>query len=125
MTVSCQIDPEARLVRIAIIGDFTVAEMVATVMESAKAAEPGYNIVSDHREIGTPATRNQMEHLAMLLANLRSTFAGARWAVIVSKAASFGMMRMLAVLLESADIRLEVFHDAETAERWARDGTRS
>ena len=124
MPVSFEVDREARLIRVAIRGDFTAAEMVAAVIGSAKAAKPGYNILSDHREIGTPATRHQMEQVAMLMADMKTTFGGSRCAVIVATAASFGMMRMLSVLLEPADVTLEIFDDPVDAERWARDGTR-
>lgn len=97
--------------------------MVEIVLRSAAAVRgPGYNILSDNRDIGTPATRAQMEQLATLLTGMREKFAGARWAVVVSKPASFGMMRMLAVFLEAIPITLEIFRDTEAAERWLREG---
>lgn len=123
MPVALTVDHDSRLIRIAIHGDFTSAEMVEIVLRSAAAVRgPGYNILSDNRDIGTPATRAQMEQLATLLTGMREKFAGARWAVVVSRPASFGMMRMLAVFLEAIPITLEIFRDTEAAERWLREG---
>lgn len=123
MPVSLTIDHDTRLIRIGIVGDFATAEMVDVVLRAAAGARgPGYDIISDHREIGTPATRAQMDGLVALLATRREQFAGARWAVIVSKPASYGMMRMLAVLLETIPIELAIFQDDVSAERWLRAG---
>lgn len=95
--------------------------MLACVSSAAReAAAPGFNIVSDHREIGEPATRAQLEELVSHIATLREYFVGSRWAVIVGTAASYGMMRMLAVLAERVPLSVQVFTDPADAERWAR-----
>jgi hypothetical protein len=121
--ISYTLDREARLIRAAVRGDFTVQDMFACVSGAAReAGEPGYNVVSDHREIGEPATRGQIEELVQYLAGLRDYFGGARWAVMVSKQASFGMMRMLGVMAERVPMDVRVFFDADHAERWARRG---
>jgi hypothetical protein len=122
--ITYTLDREARLVRAAVRGDFTADDMLACVSAAAlDAGEAGYNVVSDHREIGEPATRSQVVTLVEHLATLRRYFAGARWAVIVSKPASFGMMRMLGTMAERVPMEVHVFKDAEQAERWARSGT--
>jgi hypothetical protein len=115
------LDRDAHLVHATVRGDFTVDEMLSSVTGAATAAgEAGYNVVSDHREIGEPITRVQLEQLVDHLAALRSYFAGARWAVVVSKPASFGMMRMFEVLAERVPMTVRVFVDADRAQRWAR-----
>lgn len=119
MPITYTIDREARLIRVSVRGEFSVAAMADAVLRCAsEAGEPGFNIISDHREIGTPATRPLVEHMTALMVQLRAQFAGARWAVLVSSPASYGMMRMLGVHLESVPITLEVFEDAAAAESW-------
>lgn len=98
--------------------------MLACVSEAAaQVGDSGYHVLSDHREIGEPATRDQVETLVEHIADLRQYFACARWAVIVSKPASFGMMRMLSVMAERVPMEVRVFADADRAEWWARSGT--
>ena len=124
--ISYTLDREARLIRAVVQGDFTVQDMLACVSGAARdAGEPGFNVISDHREIGEPATREQVEELVQYLSGLRDYFAGARWAVMVSKPASFGMMRMLGVMAERVPMDVRVFFDAPRAELWARSGVDS
>ena len=116
-------DHDARLVRAAVEGNFTIEDMLDCVSgAAAEAGGPGYNVLSDHREIGEPATRPQLEALVSHIAALRQYFGGARWAVIVTTPASYGMMRMLSVLAERVPMEVRVFRaaDAEAAELWAR-----
>lgn len=121
MPITYRLDREARLVRAEVRGEFTAQEMLATVAgAAAEAGQPGFNVLSDHREIGTPATREQVERLVDFLELLRAHVAGARWAVVVSKPASFGTMRMLEALAERVPLTVRVFFDLERAERWAR-----
>lgn len=102
-------------------GDFSIDDMLSCVsMAAAEAGEPGYNVISDHREIGEPATRAQLEELVSHIATLREYFVGARWAVIVGTAASYGMMRMLEVLAERVPMLVQVFSGEAEAEQWAR-----
>ena len=106
--------------RAAVQGDFTADDMLRTVSDAAReAGEPGWNVLSDHREIGEPATREQLEQLVGHLTVLRRYFQGARWAVIVARPASYGMMRMLQVLAERVPVTVRIFVDAARAERWA------
>jgi hypothetical protein len=123
MPISYRLDRPARLIRSTVEGDFTAAEMLSCVGTAVhEAGEPGFNIVSDHRLIGEPATRDQVELLVEHLTDLRRYVRDCRWAVIVSKPASFGMMRMFAVLAERVPLTVRVFTDAAEAEAWARTG---
>lgn len=123
MPIRYALDRPARLIRSTVEGDFDAAEMLTCVSAAVAAAgEPGWHIVSDHRRIGEPATRDQVELLVEHLTDLRPYLRDARWAVIVSKPASYGMMRMLSVLAERVPMTVRVFRDAGAAERWARTG---
>ena len=124
MPISHELDHARRLVRAAVRGDFTADNMLRTVSDAAReAGEPGWNVLSDHREIGEPATREQLEQLVGHLAVLRRYFQGSRWAVVVARPASYGMMRMLQVLAERVPMTVRVFVDAARAERWALGAT--
>ena len=124
MPITYHVDRDARLIRATVWGDVTLEEMLDCVTSAAaETGGPGYAILSDHREVGEPITRTQVERLVEQLEALRASFAGARWAVIVSKPASFGMMRMLSVLAEGIPMTVRVFVDAGRAERWARGAT--
>lgn len=119
MPISHVVDRESRLIRAKVWGEFTVAEVLATVTGAAgEAGTPGYNIISDHTEVLVPATRLHVEGLTMVMTTLRAVFAGSRWAVVVSNPTSYGMMRMLAVYLEEVPVELRVFTDAVEAEAW-------
>lgn len=125
MPITYAVDPSARLIRASVVGDFTVEEMLACVTAAAaEVGEPGWHILADHRAVGEPATRAQVERLVDHLDVLRETFAGARWAVVVASPASYGMMRMFGMLAERVPMTVRVFdaHAAPAAERWARTG---
>lgn len=123
MPISYRIDRPARLIRSTVEGTWTAAEMLSCVGTAVhEAGEPGFNIISDHRLIGEPATREQVELLVDHLTDLRRYVRDARWAVIVAKPASFGMMRMFSVLAERVPLTVRVFMDAAEAEAWARTG---
>ena len=122
--ITYQLDQAVRLVRATVEGDFTAEDMLDCVSSAARELEhAGWNILSDHRAIGAPATRAQIERLVDRLYDLRRVFAGARWAVVVAQPASYGMMRMLSTLAEEVPLTVRVFGELEGAEGWARDGT--
>jgi hypothetical protein len=120
--ITYRVDRDARLIRAEVHGDFTVTDIVDTVNAAAGEAGPGFDVLSDHRGVGEPATRTQLEQMVGLEA-LRRNFVGRRWAVVVSSRASFGMMRMLEVLAERVPMTVRVFVSIERAERWARGST--
>lgn len=123
MPISDWIDRPARRIDSTVDGDFSAAEMLSCVtMAVHEANAPGFNVVSDRRLIGEPATRQQVELLVEHLTDLRRCVRESRWAVIVSKPASSGMIRMLSVLAERIPPTVRVFTDAEEAETWARMG---
>lgn len=123
VAISYVLDRDARLIRATVRGDFSVDDMLACVEGAAdEAGEPGYNILSDHRLVGEPATRPQLEALVTHLRRLQHFFAGARWAIVATSPASFGMMRMLEVLAERVPMAVRVFTGMAGAEQWARTG---
>ena len=80
--------------------------------------EPGFDVLSDHTDVGKPLTTEQALQLSSYLDSLRSVMQHSRRAVVTSKPASFGMMRMLSVYLEQAPMILRFFKTLEEAEKW-------
>ena len=114
------VDQDAGVVRLTLWGVLTLAEMVSTVQGVLADLEPGrrYDVLSDHRQLQEPATRDQMLQLTDFLVSRGTPFHGRRWAVIVGSAASYGTIRMIAVHLEAAPIWTMPFYDAGEAHAW-------
>lgn len=120
MPITYVLDPAIKLIRAEVEGEFSAADMLRCVMDAGVEADgPGWNIISDHRRIAHPATRNQLEQLTSRLESMRLYFSNARWAVVTTNIASFGMMRMLQVMAERIPIQLQIFDRYDEAERWA------
>ena len=80
--------------------------------------QPGFGILSDHTEVGEPITTPQVMQLIEHFKTLSDVIAGARWAAVTSKPASYGMLRMISTLAESVPMEVEVFPTFEKAEAW-------
>lgn len=77
--------------------------------------ETGWDLLSDNREIGTPATPAQIKKLLWLLSRDGTALRGRKAATVVSQAASFGMMRLLGAHASGLDIEVGVFWKMEDA----------
>ncbi len=79
---------------------------------------PGFDVLSDHREIASPLAPDQLEALLGHLSTLGGSFAGSRWAIVTTAPASYGMMRMLSVLAEPIGLEVRVFREMDEAREW-------
>ncbi len=122
MPIRYRIDKEERLVRAEVRGDFTTSDMIRALDNMVRDPdfEPGFNFLSDHAAVGEPVTPEQLDQLIAHLESLSEVLSGARWAIVATKPASYGMMRMLSVLAEAIPLRVAVFESLESAEEWAR-----
>jgi hypothetical protein len=120
MPIQVRIDKRQRLVVAKVVGDFTIEDIVKGVDDSVNDPdfEPGFDVLSDHSKIGTPITVTQAKQMVAHLESLSHLMAGTRWAVVASKPASYGMMRMLAVLAERVPMKVEVFQTLDEAQAW-------
>ena len=120
MSIKCWIDKDHRRVQAVVSGDFTIDDIFRAIKGSTEDAdfEPGFDILSDHTDVGEPLTAPQAEQMSSYLKNLSKVMAHSRWAVITNHPASYGMMRMLSVFLEELPMVLEIFGTLEEAERW-------
>jgi hypothetical protein len=120
MPVTHEIDARNRIVRLALSGTLSTAEMIETLDRAARGVEgrPGFRVLSDHRAIETPATREQVEKVVAHLEREGSVFRGTRWGIVTIEPASYGMMRMLGVLAEKIPIEVRIFETTQDAEAW-------
>lgn len=120
MPIRIWVEKDRRLVRAVVMGSITVGEIVEAIDASIRDPdfEPGFDILSDHTAIGEPLTPSQAQQTAAHLMKFSPSMAGARWAVVVGTPASYGMMRMLAVLLERIPMTLRAFTSLADAEAW-------
>ena len=120
MTLTHRIDAESGIVYVDVVGSFTMKEIKALIDTVVNDPDfrRGYHILSDHRRIGDPATpgqvRGTLEHVAALIDALGES----KWAIVASKEASYGMMRMMEMLAEDLPIQISVFRDPEEARDW-------
>lgn len=120
MPIDCWIEQDRHRVRAEVRGDFSTEDILRAISDAVSHPEfeRGFNILSDHRQIGQPITTAQMQEMTAHLRRLAAEFAGSRWAVVTTKPASYGMMRMLSVMLEDMPLHVHVFDGLAAAEAW-------
>lgn len=120
MPITNVIDEKAGRVVSKVSGDFTIEDIVTAISGSVKDPrfQPGFHILSDHTCVGAPLTTIQAKQMMAHLETLSKYLRGSRWAVVTTKAASFGMFRMTSALAERIPTEIQVFHTHEDAEAW-------
>ncbi len=120
MSISASVDRQAHLVRLEVAGTLTSSEMTTAIDGVIKemGTDSGFDVLSDHRGLETPATPAQLESLVWHLRLHGHPMHGRRWAIVTRTAASYGMMRMLSVLAERIPMQVSVFQDPADAEHW-------
>jgi hypothetical protein len=120
MPIDCWIEQDRRRVRAELRGDFSTAAMLRVISDAVAQPEfeRGFSILSDHRQIGQPITTAQLQEVTTHLRRLSDEFKGSRWAVVTTKPASYGMMRMFSVMVEDIPLYVRVFDNFAAAEVW-------
>ena len=120
MPVSWTIDAENRRVLARLVGDVQLHEMLDVITASTEDPRyrPGFDILSDHTQVGRVVDTGQVHAVVAHLQALADRLAGSRWAIYTRKPASFGMMRMLAVYAEKVPMHVRVFRTAHEAQAW-------
>lgn len=114
------VEKDRRRIRAEVTGDFTLEEILDTLTRAVEDPdyEPGFDVLSDHSGIGEPLTTQQAQALSRHFEKMSRHWAGTRWAVVTTKPASVGMIRMLAVLSESVPMTIRTFPSLPEAEQW-------
>ena len=125
MPISFEVDRERRRIRTTAEGSVTVADVAAHLEDLVEQGIETFPELVDAR----PATRPgwysaDVRKAADLVATLGGSARLGPRAVVVTRAAAFGMVRMLSVLL-GARLRLEVFRDVASAEQWLDGAVRA
>jgi hypothetical protein len=120
MPIRHWVEADRRRLRAVVSGDITMEEIVGAITASVEDPdfELGFDILSDHTEVGEPISTEQVKQTTAHLQQLSQQLAGARWAIVTSKPSSYGMMRMLSVFAERVPMSVEVFRSLEAAEAW-------
>ena len=124
MPTHIAVDHERRIASVEVTGHLEIAEMLGTVDEVARqiAGNPGYSVLSDHRALETPLTPEQATQLLAHLSVSGGALIGAKWAIVVSKPASYGMMRLLSARAEELPMSVQAFWDRDEATAWLTGG---
>ena len=124
MPISFEVDREGRRIRTMAEGTVTVADVAAHLEDLVEQGLETYPELIDATQASRPGWYSADVRKA---ADIVTTLGGAASlgprAVVVTRAAAFGMVRMLSVLL-GARLRLEVFRDTASAQEWL-DGAAS
>jgi hypothetical protein len=114
------IDHEARLVSVTVSGQVTAEEALKAFEEIVSHSDfrPGMKVLSDHRQMETVMPTRFVGALISRVRSFREKLSGARWAMVETSAAGYGMARMASVLAESMQVEIQVFRTVEEARLW-------
>jgi len=118
MTIESHIDHTRRRIVARVVGKFTIADIRRVIDASVNDPdfEPGFDIFTDHTEVGDPITTEQVKQMVEHLRD--RALAGARWAALVNTPASYGKLRMVQMLLRDIPIDVQIFTSRREAEAW-------
>ena len=120
MPVESHVDEARRRIVARVFGNFTLGDIVEAIERSVRDPkfQRGFAVLSDHTEVGEPLTPDQAQQMLSRLKNLSEFVAGSRWAVVTSKPASYGMLRMVSAYAKTVPMDVQVFSSHEEAEAW-------
>src|SRR5262245_65696868 len=122
MSLSYSIETDAHLVRLVYSGAVEYDEWVTTMKSVFEdgSYRPGFAFLVDRRLALTP-TAYFIERAVAFTRRHKSRVAGSRWALVVSNAGTFGMMRLAQMLGNDLVKDSCVFKSLDEAEAWLRD----
>ena len=119
--IDVQLHPADRLLEIRLSGELSTEEMLRFVDELASHSDfpGGGRMLSDHRLLEQVGTLDQVEALLDRLRSYGPVFRDTRWAIVTTRAESYGMMRVLSALAQLRNgMEVQVFSDMESAHQW-------
>jgi hypothetical protein len=87
-------------------------------MQAHPGFGPGFGFLIDRRAITEPAETEYVHSLVAILRRNEQLFVGTRCAVIVPNVASYGMMRMMELMLDGSPFHVRGFKEFHKAARW-------
>ncbi|HEY7634325.1 MAG TPA: hypothetical protein VH763_02165 [Gemmatimonadales bacterium] len=122
-----ELDPKARLVRIAGSGDPQYPEWIALFDQvlASPGFQPGTDFLIDRRGMDSIPSNQTVEEMIDYYADHREQLGHCRLASVTTNSAVYGMTRMAEVFAERTTVTVRVFRDMESAYRWLRPDERS
>lgn len=119
MPLTYQLDEGARTVVVVGEGTADVAqcEVVARALAADLETRRGWPILCDFRALTWVPWPAEVRYLATMMGELRAFLTGPI-AVIIEKPATFGMARMLAILIEPFGLRMMPFRSLDEGTAW-------
>jgi hypothetical protein len=121
MPITYTIDPLRQRVDAVAAGKVSIQEAIGMfdALVHAPDLRPGFVILSDHRRLDRPFSPEEVHRLTDWMEEHASALYPTRWAAVVSRPTSFGLMRMLSARAKlTAGIDVEVFLDFHAADEW-------
>jgi hypothetical protein len=117
VAIKIEADGTDHLIRMELDGDVDTKQMLEGVEEILRLIDGkrGYDFLSDHRKITTPATAEQIKAVLARLGEEGDLLKGSKFAAIVGHGASYGMMRLMGVHAADLGIEVGVFWNKEDA----------
>jgi hypothetical protein len=81
---------------------------------------PGMGVLHDRRRIANSPSSQEVSAAVAFIEARASAVGNARWALVASSTAGYGMDRMAQMLLQGTSVTLRVFHELGEAEDWVR-----
>lgn len=123
MTLSYTMDHDRYLADVRGKGKVTLQDAIHTIREvAADVAHEGYGCLVDAREMDFFPTIAELKEISFEFIRLRASFRSGT-AFIVSNDRHYALGRFLAMLVDTAGIRMAVFKDAGQAEHWLHTHT--
>jgi hypothetical protein len=120
MPIKYWIEKDKQRIRAEVSGKISIEDILNAIKDSINDPDfrPQFNILSDHTKIDKAITKTQVLHTTFNLKKFSEKIGGSKWAVVVNKKVSYGMMNMLSVYLETVPMELRAFYSFDEAEEW-------
>lgn len=120
MPIEISIDREHDLIRRRISGAVSMGEMIASFedMLGHRDYQPGMNELTDVRDHDHQTTGDDVRRVADAIKKHSGFTGNVKLAVVVSRTVSYGMTRMLQMLLDETPWEVTIFEKLDEAERW-------
>ena len=120
MPITYKINAQKKRVTVELTGTNTLEEIFTTIKNALQDPDfrPGFNVLSDHRQVDRVITSSELESTVNLLIEYAGQLSKTKWAIVTLKPASYGMMRMLEVHAERVPMKVKVFKEMDAAEHW-------
>ena len=108
------------LVTFRLTGTVPAGEMMEMVNRflTDERVRPGIRVLSDHRKLESVITTDALHDIHDRIKSHVELFEGTRIALVSQRLASFGMMRMFALLAHDLPIEVQAFQDMADATGW-------